>query len=93
MKVELSSGFLKKLSHQVSYIAFDKPQAARKFSVDILNQVKLLGNSPFKYKKSIYFDDENIRQLTFKGYTVLFRIETEKNRILVFSLLKYQERP
>jgi len=30
---------------------------------------------PYKHRKSIYYDDENIRDLVFKGYTIVYMIE------------------
>ncbi|GAB6044591.1 hypothetical protein JCM11957_01890 [Caminibacter profundus] len=30
------------------------------------------------YRKSIYFDDENYRDLIHKGYTIIYKIEKDK---------------
>ena len=89
MKVKLQDSFLKKLNRQVLYIAADKPNAARKFKNDILQKCRTLTDNPFKFKKSIYFDREDIRDMTFKGYTVVYKVETEL--ISVFALLKHEE--
>lgn len=93
MKLKFSEEFRRKLGEQVSYIAKDKPSAARKFRKDLLDQIRLVPLYPFKCKRSIYFEDDSIRGLTFKGYTVLYQIDDEQNAILVFSFLKYQEDP
>jgi len=43
------------------------------------------------FRKSIYFDDDSIRDLIFKGYTVVFRINN--SQIEVFGFVKFQENP
>jgi plasmid stabilization system protein ParE len=89
MKVKLQDSFLKKLNRQVLYIATDKPNAARKFKNDLLQKCRNLKDNPFKFKKSIYFDRDDIRDMTFKGYTVVYKVEKEE--ISVFALLKHEE--
>jgi plasmid stabilization system protein ParE len=89
MKVKLQDSFLKKLNRQILYIAADKPSAARMFKNDILQKCRKLKDNPFKYKKSIYFDRDDIRDMTFKGYTVVYKVETEI--ISVFAILKHEE--
>ena len=90
MKIELKDSFLHKLNRQVLYIAADKPKAARKFKKDILQKCKNLVENPFKFKKSIYFERDDIRDMTFKGYTVVYKVEAEI--ISVFALLKHEEK-
>ena len=89
MKVKLQDAFLKKLNRQVLYIASDKPTAARKFKNDILQKCHNLKDNPYKFRKSIYFDRDDIRDMTFRGYTIVYKIETEV--ILVFALLKQEK--
>lgn len=82
MKIKILDSFSLKLINQIKYIAKDKPKAARKFKKDIITQIKQLNTMPYKNKASIYFNDKNIRDLTFKGYTY-----TELN--LMRGLLKF----
>lgn len=41
-----------------------------------------------KYKKSIYFDDENIKDIEHEDFTIVFFIDKEKNNFLVLSIFK-----
>jgi len=50
-----------------------------------------LKRNPWQFRKSVYFDDPNIRDLIFKGYTIVFRIN--QNTIEVFGFLKFQKFP
>ncbi|HBY67806.1 MAG TPA: type II toxin-antitoxin system RelE/ParE family toxin [Flavobacteriaceae bacterium] len=92
MKIKVLKSFSLKLADQVEYIAEDKPQAARKFKKDILKTIKELEALPYKHRKSIYFDDENIRDLVFKGYTIVYRVKPKEECIEVFGLLKYEDK-
>lgn len=92
MKVELQDAFLQKLNRQVLYIAADKPNAARIFKRDILQKCRKLAEHPFKFKKSIYFDREDIRDMTFKGYTIVYKVDSDKELISVFAFLKFEEK-
>jgi len=35
-----------------------------------------------KYKKSIYFDDENIKDIDFQNYTIVFRVDGQNYKVL-----------
>jgi plasmid stabilization system protein ParE len=92
MKIKILKSFSLRLADQVEYIAKDKPNAARKFKTDILKQIKALNKMPYKNKPSIYFNDASIRDITFKGYTIVYRIKTTENVIEVFGFIKYKEK-
>jgi plasmid stabilization system protein ParE len=91
MKVKLLKSFSLQLADQVGYIAKDKPKAARQFKKDILMTLEILEKMPFLFIKSFHFQDENIRELTFKGYKIIYRVNVAKDTIQVFALLKYRK--
>jgi len=91
MKIEFKESFLTKLGKQIDFIANDSPSQARKFKDKLLKRIKEIPKRPYSYRKSIYFNDEKIRDLIYKGYTIVFRI-TEK-RIEVLGFVKYQKDP
>jgi plasmid stabilization system protein ParE len=91
MKVNLRESFQIRLLRQLEYIAIDNPVAARKFKNDLFKIINDLPKIALACRKSIYFDDENIRDLIFKGYTIVFRISEET--IDVFGFVKYQQNP
>ncbi|WP_396169531.1 type II toxin-antitoxin system RelE/ParE family toxin [Flavobacterium sp.] len=91
MKINISERFMSKLNNQVDYIAADKPQAARKFKNDLLKNIKKDLKQPFHFKKSRYFDNENIRDYVFKGYVVVYEVDIEKKIVYVFGFIKYKD--
>jgi plasmid stabilization system protein ParE len=91
MKIVFKDTFIIRLENQITYISLDSPKRARKFKSDLLNRIKEIPSNPYRHRKSIYFEDEYIRDLIFKGYTIVYRI-TEEN-IEVFGFVKYQKEP
>jgi len=49
-----------------------------------------LVHMPYKFKQSIYFDSEEIRDLVFKGYTIPYKIDEVKNQIVIIGINKYK---
>jgi len=89
MKIVFKGTFLKRLEIQIDYIAIDSPKRARKFKNDLIKSICEIPKNPFRYRKSIYFEKEEIRDLIFKGYTIVFRITD--NQIEIFGFVKYQK--
>lgn len=92
MKLKISKAFKTKLNQQVEYIAQDKPAAAQKFKDDIISQIGKLSLMPFSNRKSIFFNNNNIRDLVFKGYVIVYKIDENKDDIIVFGFSKYQQK-
>ncbi len=90
MTVNLTESFLELLSEQVRYIYKDKPVAALKFRKDIIRNLKKDLKFPFHFKKSIYYENENIRDYVFKGYTCVYEIDINKKTVFVFGIVKYK---
>jgi plasmid stabilization system protein ParE len=88
MKIIFKDTFLNRLENQIDYISLDSPKRARKFKNDLLLRIREIPKNPLRYRKSIYFDNEEIRDLIFKGYTIVFRITTDQ--IEIFGFVKYQ---
>lgn len=89
MKIIFTKVFLNKLDKQVSFIAEDKPIAAEKFRTDLILKIEKIPNQPHAYKKSPFFENENIRELIFKGYRIVFEVRNE-DVISVFGFHKWE---
>lgn len=74
MKIKFSENFYDLLNRIASFIALDKPLAAKKFKKDLIAVIKKDFIHPYHYKKSVYFNDEDFRDYVFKGYTISYRI-------------------
>lgn len=91
VKILFKDTFIVRLEKQIDYISLDSIKQARRFKSEILSRIKEITDNPYLFRKSIYFEDEKIRDLIYKGYTIVFRITEE--RIEVFGFAKYQMVP
>jgi mRNA-degrading endonuclease RelE of RelBE toxin-antitoxin system len=91
MKIEVTNDFKYHLEKQVRFISKDKPKAAKKFKSDLIKSLRKDLKRPFYFKKSIHFDNENIRDYVFKGYVCVYFIDTENKIVTVFGFIKYKE--
>jgi len=89
MKIIFKDTFIYRLENQLEFIAGNNPANARKFKNELFNLIKAIPSNPRKHRKSIWYDDLDIRDLIFKGYTVVFRINN--NTIEVFGFVKFQD--
>jgi len=70
----------------LKYIAKDKITASENFYSELNKVINDIPNFPFKYRKSIYFNNDNIRDMTFKSYTIIYRINIKKNLIEIIRI-------
>ncbi|MEI6059249.1 MAG: type II toxin-antitoxin system RelE/ParE family toxin [Bacteroidota bacterium] len=91
MKILFKETFILRLERQLHYISLDSTGRARKFKSGLFQRIRSIPSNPYSFRKSMYFDDESIRDLTYKGYTIVFRITG--NAIEVFGFVKHQQGP
>jgi len=89
MKIIRSRKYLTSLRDILKFIALDSKQRAINFKDELDLHIKNLTIFPYKFRKSIYFDDENIRDLIFKGYVIPYKIDTDKKEITILGIKKY----
>ncbi len=92
MKIIRTQEYQKELLMILKHIAKDKITASRKFKQDLNIQINQIPNFPYKYRPSFYFDDENIRDMAFKTYTINYEIDLNKNTIFILSIFN-QNKP
>ena len=86
MEIKLDDKFEINFNSILEYIAQDKISASKKFRQDLFNQIKNLPNSPYKFRKSIYFNNDNIRDMIFRGYTIVYEIDLNNNQIILLNI-------
>lgn len=86
MKIIESSRYRNELREIALYIKKDKKSAAIKFVNEQKELINNLPNSPFKYRKSIYFDDDNIRDMTYYGYTIIYEVDSGNQIITILTI-------
>ena len=56
-------------------------------------RIRDIPEMPYKNRKSIFFDRDDIRDLTIKGYINVYRINADEDSIEVFGFTKFKENP
>jgi len=89
MKIIYDDKFLKNFLNIWDFIALDSKVNANRFKKELKQQIENLPLFPYKFRQSIYFEEKNIRDLIFKGYTIPYKIEEE--RIIILGIKKYTQ--
>ena len=89
MNFEFDDRFIKVLNDIESFIALDNLERAEKFKNDIIDKISSLDFMPKRCRKSTLANDESIRDLIFKGYIIVFKIQN--NTIKVLYIYKENE--
>lgn len=71
------------------FISLDSKKRALSFRGELDKQISGLTNMPYKCRKSIYFEDEQMRDLIFKGYTVVYKVDEDQDCIIIIGIKKY----
>ena len=92
MTIIKTKDYQESLKEVLSHISKDKKSAAITFNQELNKKMQDLKDFPFMYRISIYFDDEYIRDMTHKGYTVPYEVNLEKRTISIVGITKYKNR-
>jgi len=92
MQIIYKTTFEKQLLHIVNYIARDKVNASINFAYELEKLIFLIPDNPLKYRPSIYFNNENVRDMTYGGYTIIYKVSFQKNTIEVLRIFN-QNKP
>jgi plasmid stabilization system protein ParE len=77
MVIKKSDQYKHQLKNILEYIAKDKTSAMIQFRKELNISVNSLSDMPYKYRKSYYYNDERIRDMVFRGYTIIYKISGE----------------
>jgi len=91
MQLHKITRFLTELEIIIDFIAQDSFSRAVHFKSRLDTSILDLPHFPYKCRRSIKSNDENVRDLIFSGYVIPYRINTEENRIEVLSIFAENE--
>ena len=86
MQIIETKKFKEELRKIVDFIAIDKKSAAIKFAKELQHRINQLENFPYKYRASYYYEQEQYRDMTYKGYTIIYKIDTKKETLFILSI-------
>ena len=83
--------FQEELNDILDYIAEDNLKRAIEFNNQLKKQIDSIIDMPLKHRKSIHFNDKDVRDLIFKGYTITYYIDIDNAKIVLFGIKKYKK--
>lgn len=78
--------YIKELQNILNFISQDSIFQAKKFKNELDLKIDNIPNYPLIYRKSFLYDDENVRDLIFKGYVIPYLIDDDN--ILILGIYK-----
>jgi hypothetical protein len=91
MKIIKDPKFNEEFKVILRFIALDSKAKAINFKNELISKVNDLPYIPYKYRKSHYFSDDNIRDYIFKGYVIPYSIDIDNNTLSILGIVKYKE--
>ena len=92
MQIKRHEQYISNLFAILQYISKDKISASRNFKNELDKKINNLTHFPYKNRPSIYFDNENIRDMIFKGYTITYEINIQDNTIEILDIFNQNKR-
>jgi len=88
MKIECSPLYEKQIKDILELICEDSVEDAKKFKL-YLDTIIMNAHTKFKkYKQSIYFEDENIKDIEYEAFTIPIMYEKESDKYIILGLVK-----
>lgn len=82
MVIIYSKRFNERLEKILDFISLDSKERANTFAKKLKSKIKSLTFMPFKCRKNAVLNDQNVRDLIYKGYVIVFRINQDEIEIL-----------
>ena len=86
MQIKRTTLFKKQFRQIVFFIAKDKGLASKSFKNELNKNMEELIHFPYMYKPSIYYENKEVRDMTFKGYSIIYRVDELKKIIEIVEI-------
>ena len=86
MQIKQSELFLQQFEEISHYIAKDKLSAALNLKKEIIKNFQTLKDFPYKAPSSKYATNIMIRDLSVKGFTIIYRVQEEQRTIEILEI-------
>ena len=84
--------YLSELKNILSFISKDSVSRAFTFKKQLDSHIENLPHFPYKYRQSVHHHNKEVRDLIYKGYTIIYKIDMVKNEIAVVEIFKWVDR-
>ena len=87
MNVLASPLYKKQLTQAIELVKKQKNSELNSFELYLDTIIVNMHTKVKKYKKSIYFEDENIKDIENQGFTIPFYIDSKENKYILLGLV------
>ena len=87
MNVFSSSLYREQLKEAIALVKKQESDDLKSFELYLDTIIVNMHTKVKKYKKSIYFDDENIKDIQNQGFTIPFYIDEKKNKYILLGIV------
>ena len=88
MNIIYSELYEKQLKEILDFILKEDFQAAKSFKLYLDTLILNMPTKVKKYKSSLFFDDENIKDLECQGYIIPFLVDEKNDVFVVLGIVK-----
>jgi len=88
MNILTSKLYEKQLKDILELLAKTDYKATKNFKMYLDTIILNMPSKEKKYKKSIYFDNENIKDIEFQGCTIIFYVDNSNNSYIILGITK-----
>ena len=89
MILEKSDRFKEELEQVVDFIALDSISQALNFYDELIAKINNISQNPYIYRKRLVLNDDNVRELIYKGYVIPFEIDKRHNKIIILGIFNH----
>lgn len=90
LQIKYKSDFNRNFLAIWDFISQDSIKRANDFKSGLKANIEKIPNMPYKFRKSYYSDNEDIRDMIYKGYTIPYLIDDDV--ILILDIFKWEDR-
>ena len=76
----------------LKHITIDSKTKASSFNTQLFCKISALTDMPYRFRRSYYHEDDAIRDLIFKGYTIPYLIDEGRGVIVILDIFKWSHR-
>jgi len=87
MTIQCTELFQNQLKEILETYSKEDFSATKKFKLYLDTIIMNMPTKAKKYKQSIYFDDENIREIVHEEFRIPFLIDKERNNYLILAII------
>ncbi|MCT7508623.1 type II toxin-antitoxin system RelE/ParE family toxin [Aliarcobacter cryaerophilus] len=92
MQIIRDKVYINNLDTIIDFIAQDSLNKAINFLNELDHKIHNLTTMPYKFRSSYYYNNENVRDLIFKGYTIPYLVNSKNNTIVILDIFKWVNR-